>query len=77
MEVNPPQNFSAPPPPANNMDRYRVNQRAGHGQASARAADGAGTAASAASAHADTRTAINCPPSVAAAMTSSGDGPGC
>jgi hypothetical protein len=40
-------------------------------------AGGVSTAGSVASAHADARTAINCPPSIAVAMASSGGGPGC
>ena len=43
----------------------------------AQAAGEVSTAASVASAHVGARTTINCPPSIAVAMTSGGGGPGC
>ena len=77
MECTDPRCVSGTPPATAPRPGSRVTGRTGHAGPPARAAGGVSTAASVAPAHAGTSAAINCPPSIAAAMTSSGDGPGC
>jgi len=62
MECTDPRCVSGTQPAAAPRPGSRVTGRAGHGRPPARAASGVSTAAFAASAHAGTSTAINCPP---------------
>jgi len=77
MECTNPDCVSGTPPATALRLSSRVTGRTGHAGPPTRAAGGVSTAVSAASAHADARIAINCPPSIAVAMASGGGGPGC
>ena len=77
MECTDPKCVSGTPPATAPQPGSRVTGRTGHAGPPARAAGGLSTAASVASAHADARTAINCPPSIAVTMATGGGGPGC
>jgi hypothetical protein len=77
MECTDPKCISGTPPATAPQPGSWVTGQTGHTGRSAQAAGGVSTAAPVASAHADARTAINCPPSIAVTMATGGGGPGC